>query len=239
MTIGYDKLPVCVWTGLDAVAVVKYTKKKKSTDWVKPTLAEVRTRLRARLLRTQRNACAYCRRIISVELGHHEIDHILAKGLSDYARFTYERLNLVATCKRCNRNKGDHNLLLSALTAEDSYPQGIDDYLWVHPYLHKYSQHIRIREGMLFEAIGNNKQHARGKAVIETCKLDTLSGVERRRASEIANYAANAVNAITDTIGAHRQLDDRALVTLLRRNRRELARLARAAVERLVSAYRH
>lgn len=238
MTTGYDQLSLCRWTRLDAIAVAKYTKKKKSTDWVKPTLAEVRTRLREELLKAQCNACAYCRRIISVELGHHEIDHILAKGLSSYSRFTYERVNLVATCKRCNRNKGDQDLLLAALGAAAPYPQGIDDYMWVHPYLHKFSDHIRIHEGMLFEAIGNAKQHARGEAVIKTCKLNTLAGVERRRAGEIANYAANAINAITDTIGAHRQLESRALVTLLRKNRRELRCLPRVTVERLVDAYR-
>ncbi|RXV67311.1 hypothetical protein D1006_18670 [Burkholderia stabilis] len=174
-----------------------------------------------------------------MELGHHEIDHILAKGLSRYSRFTYERINLVATCKRCNRNKGDHDLLVSALAAAAAYPQGLDDYLWVHPYFHKYSDHIRIREGMLFEAVGAIKQRERGEAVIGMCKLNTISGVERRRAGEIAIHAANVINAITDTIGAQRQLDDRALVTLLRKNRRELRRLPRATVERLVVTYRH
>lgn len=238
MTIGYDQLPDCAWTELDVAAVAKYTKKKKNTDWVKPSLAEVRTRLRELLLKSQHYSCAYCRRRISVELGHHEIDHILPKGLPIYARFTYERINLVATCKRCNRNKGDHNILIATLAATESYPKGIDDYLWVHPYLHKYFDHLRILEGMLFEAKGDPKQHARGAAVIDTCKLDTLAGVERRRAGEIAIYAANAIDAITDTVGAHRLLDNRALVTMLQENRKELRDLPQSTVEGLVAAYR-
>lgn len=238
MSADWDQLAMCAWEGRDAVAVVKYTKKKKSTDWLKPTLADVRTKLRHYLLKAQSYACAYCRRMISIELGHHEIDHILAKGLAGYARFTYERINLVATCKRCNRNKGDRDLLVAPLATTGAYPQHVDKYLWVHPYIHKFSTHIKIREGMLFEVAGSAKQRARGKAVIDACGLDTLSVVEHRRVGEMARYTSNTIDAIITTVGNYRQLSERALVALLRRNRVDLRKLQRQTLERLVSAVR-
>ncbi|WP_370663674.1 HNH endonuclease [Massilia brevitalea] len=100
--------------------VDKYTKKKKATDWTKRTLSDLRTRLRAEVIRSQGSACAYCRRKISEELGLHDLDHILPKGVAPYARFTYERMNLVASCKRCNRNKLDLDVLKNGPLAADA-----------------------------------------------------------------------------------------------------------------------
>lgn len=236
---GYEKLSICSWSPADQTTVLKYTKKKKATDWTKPTLSDLRTRLRAEVIRSQGSACAYCRRKISEELGLHDLDHILPKGIALYARFTYERMNLVATCKRCNRNKLDSDVLKNGpLAAGASYPLGSDDYLWVHPYIHRYSSHIRIREGLLFEARGTAFQRARANAVIKACGLETLAGVEHRRAAETAIYAAGVIDAITTTIGNHRTLNDDDIVAILRRERAELNALKEESVLRMVLAYR-
>ena len=219
--------------------VDKYTKKKKATDWTKRTLSVLRTRLRAEVIRSQGSACAYCRRKISEELGLHDLDHILPKGVAPYARFTYERMNLVASCKRCNRNKLDLDVLKNGpLAAGASYPLGSDDYLWVHPYVHRYSSHIRIREGLFFEARGTACQRARANAVINACGLKTLAGAEHRRAAETAIYATDVVDAITTTIGNHRTLTDDDIVAVLRKERTELMALKEDSVFRMVSAYR-
>lgn len=167
------------------------------------------------------------------------MDHILAKGIARYARFTYERMNLVASCKRCNRNKLDIDVLKNGpLAASASYPLGSDDYLWVHPYVHRYSSHIRIREGLFFEARGTALQRARANAVISACGLNTLAGVEHRRAAETAIYAADVIDAITTTIGNHQKLKDDDIVAILRRERTELKALKEESVLRMVSVYR-
>ena len=169
----------------------------------------------------------------------HDIDHILPKGIATYARFTYERMNLVASCKRCNRNKLDQDFLkVKPLAAGAAYPTGVDDYIWVHPYIHRYSDHIRIRDGLLFEAVGTNDQKARGLAVINACGLKTLSGVEHRRAGEAALYASDAIDAITSTISQHPMVDEKAIVTILRRARKDLRALQRDGLQRIVSAFR-
>lgn len=236
---GYEQLVVCSWSPSDQTTVDKYTKKKKATDWTKPTLSDLRTRLRAEVIRSQGSACAYCRRRISEELGLHDLDHILPKGIALYARFTYERMNLVASCKRCNRNKLDSDVLKNRpLAADASYPLGSDDYLWVHPYIHRYSSHIRIREGLLFEARGSALHRARANAVINACGLKTLAGVEHRRAAETAIYATEVIDAITTTIGNHRGLNDADIVAVLRQERKELTGLKEESVLRMVSAYR-
>ncbi len=236
---GYEKLAICSWSPADQTTVVKYTTKKKATDWTKPTLSDLRTRLRAEVIRSQGSACAYCRRKISEELGLHDLDHILPKGISRYARFTYERMNLVASCKRCNRNKLDIDVLKNGpLAAGASYPLGSDDYLWVHPYVHRYSSHIRIREGLFFEAQGTALHRARANAVINACGLKTLAGVEHRRAAETAIYATDVIDAITTTIGNHRKLKDDDIVAVLRKERTELKALKEEGVLRMVSAYR-
>jgi len=236
---GYEKLAICSWSATDQTTVAKYTKKKKATDWIKPTLSDLRTRLRAELIKHQGSACAYCRRKISEELGLHDLDHVLPKGIALYARFTYERMNLVASCKRCNRNKLDIDVLKNGpLAAGASYPLEPDDYLWVHPYVHRYSSHIRIREGLLFEAKGTAIQRARANAVIKACGLKTLAGVEHRRAAETAIYATDVIDAITTTIGNHRNLKEEDIVAILRRERTELKALTEDSVLRMVSAYR-
>jgi hypothetical protein len=236
---GFELLGHCFWNQADQAAVAKYTKKKKASDWTKRTLSDVRSRLRTELIRSQGSACAYCRRRISEELGLHDVDHILPKGVATYVRFTYERLNLVASCKRCNRNKLDQDILKTKpLAVGATYPMGVDDYVWVHPYIHRYSEHIRIRDGLIFEAVGADDQKARGLAVINACGLKTLPGVEHRRAGEAALYASNAIDAITSTISQHPKVDEMAIVTILRRKRKDLRALQRDGLQRIVSAFR-
>ncbi|WP_287879402.1 HNH endonuclease [Aquitalea sp.] len=212
--------------------------KGKSSDWTKKTLALTRERLRKWLLREQYSACAYCRRQISEELGHHEVDHILPKGLPDFKQFTYERMNLVACCKRCNRNKGDHNPLLRPLITKTILPSNGHDYLWVHPYFHRYSDHLQIHEGLIFEAIGDIAHRNRGLAVIKTCKLSTLMGVERRRAGQTALFATKPLDAIMHVVTSHPRLETRALTTILRRRRPEFKNMQKNQISQLIDAIR-
>lgn len=217
---GFEILAPAQWSKSDAIAIKKYFK-GKHTEWKKTTLASVRDRLRKRLLKQQNFACAYCRRRISIDLGRNEIDHIVAKAITGMDKFTYERMNLVAACKPCNKNKNDDPVLSVTLTSVCPYPIGEDDFNWVHPYIHRYSDHIKILDGYVFEAVGDAKQKARAMAVIKSCQLAKLKTVERRRAYEEACGSANTQTAILTLISNFASYSDVQLAKIIRRARPE------------------
>lgn len=218
-TSGFDVLKTCRWSRTDQALLTKYFK-GAHREWTKRTLAPLRQHLRTALLKKQKYACAYCRRRLSEELGHNEIDHIVPKALPGMARFTYERSNLVVACKRCNRNKGDYDPLAVVLGHAKPYPTAPAAYIWIHPYFHEFSKHIRIHDGLMFEAIGTGATKARANAVIRQCKLADLVTVERRRASEVAAYAVDLHHAILAVIGEYPQMDNSFLARAIKHGRK-------------------
>lgn len=235
---GFEILSPAQWSKSDAAKIKKYFK-GKHTEWTKTTLAEVRSRLRKRLLKQQNYTCAYCRRRISIDLGRNEIDHIVAKAIVGMERFTYERMNLVAACKPCNKNKTDSSVLNVALASNSAYPTGVDDFNWIHPYLHRYSEHISIREGYIFEAVGNKIQKARALAVIESCQLSRLKTLERRRAYEEACGAINTNFAILTLISNFTHYDNEQLSKIIRRARPEFKGRTWKDVVKVVASVRN
>ncbi|MCP1441096.1 hypothetical protein J3D54_000228 [Pseudomonas sp. GGS8] len=161
-------------------------------------------------------------RALSHEIGRNEIDHIIAKAIVGMARFTYERMNLVAICKRCNKNKSDKPVLMRALTNYCSYPISPDDYLWVHPYIHRYSEHIKIHEGYIFEPIGGRSNKARAEALINACGLSSMPEVEKRRAFESISYASDLHLSVLTAIGQYPHIADNELAKMIIDARAEL-----------------
>lgn len=235
---GFEILSPAQWSKSDAAAIQKYFKGKHK-EWTKASLANVRDRLRKKLLKQQNYACAYCRRRISIDLGRNEIDHIVAKAIVGMERFTYERMNLVAACKPCNKNKTDDPVLSATLTPNCPYPIGADDFNWIHPYLHRYSEHLLIREGYIFEAIGDEKQKARALAVIESCQLARLKTLEKRRAYEEACGSINTNFAILTLISNFTHYDNEQLAKIIRRARPEFKGRTWKEVEKVVISVRN
>ncbi|TKC87909.1 HNH endonuclease [Trinickia terrae] len=153
--------------------------------------------LRSHLLLAQKYRCAYCQVTIAGDQGGlRELDHVLPKEMSGYCDsrksvscvfknrrhtvgywdFAYEWRNLVVTCKQCNTNKGSFDPLLIRPFWSSTYPANKDEFLWVHPYFHKYSDHVRITRKWLYEA-----RSFEGKALIKVCKLDNSEVLARRK----------------------------------------------------------
>ncbi|MGF6091599.1 HNH endonuclease [Pseudomonas sp. 18173] len=217
----FDILSKVSWSDEHQERIDKYFKGQCS-EWTKTSLAPLRKDLRAGLLKLQNYTCAYCRRALSHEIGRNEIDHIIAKAIDGMARFTYERINLVAICKRCNKNKSDKPVLMRALTNHCSYPISPDDYLWVHPYIHRYSEHIKIHEGYIFEPIGGRSNKARAEALINACGLSSMPEVEKRRAFESISYASDLHLSVLTAIGQYPHIADNELAKMIIDARAEL-----------------
>ncbi|PPC69910.1 hypothetical protein C1Y42_16835 [Pantoea sp. ICBG 985] len=180
----FNTLPIVIWDDEDTRKIDKYFNLKHGDCWNKKTLSKVRAKLRKSLLVSQGYRCAYCRRRILLETGMNEIDHIVWKNSVDTQKFSYHRVNLVATCKRCNNNKRDFNVLSIDTSQLNVYPLGPEDYVWIHPYIHNYSEHINISEGMFFSNEVDGSLSPKGAKVIEICKLDKLHTIEKRKIAE-------------------------------------------------------
>lgn len=166
--------------------------------------------LRKRLLELQNWRCAYCQApIVADENGHREFDHILPKESSEdvkaqlarsgaladryhtfgYSIFRYEPKNLVVVCKQCNTFKSTFDPLANRATSCLKYPKGLTSFIWFHPHIHKYSDHIKISENMLFSKVTRG-----GGYVIHACKLNQSKTIENKftvRAITLARHAPN------------------------------------------------
>ena len=233
----FDMLSEVSWSDEHRKRIDKYFKGQCS-EWTKTSLAPVRKDLRADLLKLQNYTCAYCRRALSHEIGRNEIDHIIAKAIIGMSRFTYERMNLVAICKRCNKNKSDKPVLIRVLTNSCSYPTSPDDYLWVHPYIHRYSEHIKIHEGYIFEPIGGQSYKARAVALIKACGLSSMPEVERRRAFESISHASNLHLSVLTAIGQYPHISDNDLAGMIIDSRAELEGCSRETILNLIVGVR-
>lgn len=181
----------------------------KAEDWNKDSLDAVKKALRESLFVAQNNSCAYCQREIHDEIGQVEIDHIIPKKLAP--RFTFEKRNLILTCKRCNHRKGDHNPTTKRndlMKDIKKYPHGLSVFRWVHPYLHHYDEHIEIKNDCIFMPVGDSKC---GRAVIDACKLALLPQVVSRRRAAIVSRSKKAHHAILVLAGAYPDTNEKVL----------------------------
>ncbi|TDV42907.1 uncharacterized protein (TIGR02646 family) [Pseudomonas helmanticensis] len=234
---GFDIIKRKNWGAAEKTLLLAYFKGGHK-EWSKSNLKLVRDSVRKYLLRVQKHSCAYCRRRLSAEIGRNEIDHVVAKALPGMARFTYEHSNLVAACKRCNWLKKNHNVLARTLLPTDAYPLATVDYNWVHPYIHRYSDHIEIVSGYLFREIGSVDSKARGKSVIDVCKLNSLGSVESRRMFEIAQASESHHTAIMKLVSDNTQLSLPKLAKIMKRARPAFRRLAEPEIIEIIEAVR-
>lgn len=89
-------------------------------------------------------------------------EHIVPKTL--HPKWMFEPLNLCFACDRCNNYKKDDEVL-SNPNVED-YPQSSGDFLIVNPFIDRYSDHIELKEGIIY--IGKTDK---GRFTINTCHL--------------------------------------------------------------------
>lgn len=185
----------------------------KASDWDKKSLKELKDALREELLDHQKYCCAYCRREITMEIGRSELDHIIPCSI--VPAFTFVRANLTLTCKRCNHSKKDRNpttLTDNDLRSVKNYLSSQDEYMWVHPYIHNYEDHIRIVDGAFFESVNGSDK---GLAVISGCKLDELAQVIDRQKAAMISRSQLPMLAIFKVIGEYPKEDAASLAERL------------------------
>jgi len=182
-----------------------------AASWGRHALKPVRAEAKGWLLDAQRYHCHYCRCPIEDNIGYLELDHVVPKSLAP--QFCYEPLNLVLSCKRCNNAKLSHNtttLSEAALGLRSKLPFGKTLYKWIHPQLHTYSDHIRIRGDALYEG-----RDAIGTKVIEVCKLERVAQVLARRRLAAVRSSATDQTAAFKLLGLGPHLTPRQLATQL------------------------
>lgn len=201
----------------ESVAELLQVCSDQNREWGSSASLKAKNSLKAALLENQKGQCAYCRRRIKNELGHVEIDHILPKSAKGdiarsasnnevdrfctqgYPQFTFEGKNLILTCKRCNNKKGSYDSRRNRSTAADlNYSLNSNNYLWVHPYIDKYSEHISIHEGLLYK---NPSKSKKGDALMRICKLDEIAATEVLARDLSSKSSANYIKAILLLLG--------------------------------------
>jgi hypothetical protein len=178
-------------------------------DWKKESLDDIKTALKDELFIAQKSSCAYCKRAVFPEIGRVEIDHIIPKSIAP--QFTFSKMNLVLTCKRCNHRKREHNPSLkssAALLKLKIYPKKNSDYCWVHPYIHNYDEHVKIESDCIF--IPKNGS-ADGLAVITVCKLHQIKQIISRMRSSVIRRAREPMHALIELAGAYPDTDAKTL----------------------------
>ena len=198
--IGFKKLKPVAWSATESTQLATFQRGLEA-DWTLQSLAQLRATLKKWLFANQKNRCAYCRFPIHENLGNAEVDHIIPKNIAP--QLTYCRFNLILACKRCNHRKHVHNTtVLDELSVWGlgACPTRSADYMWVHPYIHNYDSHITLIEGWMYRPKSNS---ARGKAVIDECKLDEVKEVAARIRYAEAVAAADDQAAIFGLLSRH------------------------------------
>lgn len=150
-------------------------------DWTSPHLDGFKNNLREYLRQQQHRRCAYCRLRFHETEATAEIEHIVPKDKKP--DWMYETFNLCLSCKMCNTKKGHTKPIIRDESAH-YLPKLSDDYLIVHPYLDKYSQHIELVDDILYKGVTE-----KGKYTIKVCELNRFMLAAERVEQKIIHDA--------------------------------------------------
>lgn len=144
-------------------------------DWSsgKSGIESFKENVREHMYYEQNCRCAYCRVELPKSCCFLQREHIVPKTL--HPQWMFEPRNLCITCDRCNNYKNDEEVLQNPNVG--NYPADSDDYLIINPFLDKYSDHIELREGIIY--VGKTDK---GRFTINTCHLyNTEFALERAK----------------------------------------------------------
>jgi len=178
-------------------------------DWEKSCLSEYKIRAREYYRKKQNRRCAYCRTIVRTSQASPEIEHIVPK--SDKPDWMYESFNQCVSCKMCNTKKSTKNVLKKKNAT--ILPRKSTAYLLVHPHIDRYSKHINIIDGILYEGLTK-----KGRETIRICELDRY---------ELAAERAE------DKIKEEKTLDEQALLALVNHSGKPLVNVYEKFEERI------
>jgi len=114
-----------------------------------------------------------------------EVEHVVNKG----SRLDWMFLpqNMVLSCKLCNSSKGTKKALKD-MTLSD-YPDDGEEFLFVNPYFDRYSEHIEIKNDILYMGITD-----KGKYTVKECHLNRPKLTIARAEEVIKNSAHGFVS---------------------------------------------
>lgn len=145
-------------------ALPKNKKSGKYWDSEEPRVVAARSEIKGYYLKEQNFTCAYCQQqIVVTHQGAWDAEHIIPKGT--HPQFTFNEANLCISCKDCNNEKRDQNVLKKPNRVR--FPDKDEDYTIAHPHFDEYSYHIRRLPNSLFFLPKTKK----GIKTIEICGL--------------------------------------------------------------------
>lgn len=130
--------------------------------WNTDDTNQLRNLIKDYCIKAQKSTCCYCsRRILTRNKSLWDLDHIIPRAT--HPKFTFEPLNIVASCRDCNTIKSSSQTLVNK--SRKRLPTSSSDYKIVHPYLDDYNDHIGLINIVYFA------KSAKGRATIEMCGL--------------------------------------------------------------------
>ncbi|HDU3831655.1 TPA: hypothetical protein QIZ63_000726 [Klebsiella aerogenes] len=168
----------------------KYDRKNyKVWDDKAKEMVKVKKELKTHLKKKQNKKCVYCR----VNQHSHydqnwDAEHILPKKI--YPQFLFHPTNLALSCKECNREKYERDILMNKENMDLSmYPEDAMNYEIIHPFYDSYDKHLKIersgekylytplsKKGLKTYAICNLKRYAISE-MIDMNSNENLGGV--------------------------------------------------------------
>lgn len=115
---------------------------KGHLSWSDGEIKELKVKIKEELKNRQKNVCCYCLRSFHGEFNYViDIEHILPKH--KFVHKMFDLMNLAASCKRCNMKiKGRRVDFLSSSFHDKNTPYNKDSYLFIHPNIDVFENHI-------------------------------------------------------------------------------------------------
>jgi len=171
---SYKKIPRCVNYTLEEKLLSQLLNQQPYDTWddklpglpygSRAERDRLKDKIKAELKSIQSGYCAYCGILFMVRGGESHIhrEHILAKNTERYRKFTFEPLNLVLACSRCNGFdfKGTKDYVTYY---NDNYSLILVSI--VHPHLDNIEHHLTSDNSVFVEAVNNSPKGI--KTIIE------------------------------------------------------------------------
>jgi len=141
-------------------------------DWAKKIYKPIKDRIRSYYRSLQNGTCSYCRLPINEGTDNLEIEHIIDKNRR--IDFTFETLNLVVSCHKCNFNKSIKKVM-NVCPPLATYPNNGSTFNIIHGHFDNYFDHIEFLADSTYHGLTN-----KGEFTIEKCKLDRIELAEQR-----------------------------------------------------------
>jgi 5-methylcytosine-specific restriction endonuclease McrA len=150
---------------VDGYNLLKETE-KSGKYWDQPddaALAAVKKHIKDYYIGVQDGKCPYCRQQMLVKHnGAWDAEHIIPKDL--HPRFLFDPENLCVSCKDCNGEKSNKNVLKNSNYKPKKLPRNKDAYIICHPHFDTYEDEVKVVMNPLFHIPKSEK----GRKTIES-----------------------------------------------------------------------